>query len=155
MVSFQVLAPLSGQVVPLEQLPDPVFQQRLLGDGLAILPTEGRLLAPLAGQVAALFPTGHALGMTGPHGVELLLHIGIESVWIEGLFTPLVASGQAVEPGQELVRFDLDRLVREAASPLSPIVAVQMPPGGRLCPTAAGLVRAGIDPLFTIEWGEL
>ncbi|MBT1172428.1 PTS glucose transporter subunit IIA [Bifidobacterium sp. MA2] len=107
------LAPcVAGRVVPLDSVADPVFAGKAMGDGVAIEPTEGQLLAPADGEVKVVFPTGHAIGMVCG-GVEILMHIGIDTVNMQGEgFTPLVKPGDHVTVGQPLVDFDLG-LIRD------------------------------------------
>ena len=92
-----VLAPLSGQSVPLEQVPDDVFSQKILGDGIAILPTDGKLYAPVNGEIASVAETRHAYGFTSEDGLEILVHVGLESVALKGEgFTSHVKVGDKV-----------------------------------------------------------
>ena len=89
-------APLSGVIYPLERVPDPVFAQKLMGDGLAIDPIDGTLRAPCAGEIVQLHPAAHALTLRTPEGVEVLLHIGIDTVTLKGAgFTPRVRHGRS------------------------------------------------------------
>ena len=116
-------APLQGWVCGLDEAPDPVFSDRILGDGLAIDPTAGRLHAPCDGVVSHLAPTGHAVGLRTIDGAEVLMHIGLETMALGGEgFTTQVTVGQAVVAGQLLISFDLDLLARRAKSLLTPII---------------------------------
>ena len=113
-------APLSGVLIPLDEVPDPAFSQRLVGDGIAIRPCHGQLVAPCDGEVITLASTGHALSLRGPAGAEVLLHIGIGTVAMKGKgFEPLVTKGQRVRAGEALIRFDLAAVERHAQSPVS------------------------------------
>ncbi|EKP95418.1 PTS sugar transporter subunit IIA [Thermaerobacter subterraneus] len=148
-----VPAPVTGRVVPLEEVPDPVFAERMVGDGMALDPQAGPVIAPLAGTVTALFPTGHAVGLRTPEGVELLIHLGIDSAHAEGAFEALVAVGQQVEAGQPLIRIDLERLKAGARSPLSPVLVTNLDElGGRVAPVAQGTALAGKSVLFRVVW---
>ena len=101
------LQPTAGQVIPLEQVPDPTFAAGYLGMGVGICPTEGLVCAPLEGTVASLAVTGHSVGLRGTNGMELLIHVGIDTVNLNGEgFTVLVQQDQEVRPGQPLLRFD-------------------------------------------------
>src|SRR6202008_775584 len=96
-----LLAPLSGVLVPLERVPDPVFAQRTVGDGVSIDPTSSELLAPAGGLVTLLHRGAHALAITTDEGIEVLLHIGIDTVTLKGRgFTPRVSQGDRVAAGQ-------------------------------------------------------
>ncbi|MGE7991824.1 phosphoenolpyruvate--protein phosphotransferase [Pseudomonas sp. NPDC089554] len=110
-------APLSGPVVALEQVPDPVFSSRTLGDGIAVDPIDDCLRAPCAGEVVQLARSGHALTLRADNGAEILLHIGVDTVQLQGQgFAPQVSLGQRVERGQTLVQFDLDRVAQHCVS---------------------------------------
>lgn len=116
-------SPVSGRVMPLTETPDEVFSSGALGKGITVDPTEGSVKAPASGTVSALFPTGHAIGITTDSGTELLIHIGIDTVQLEGKgFTALVEKGQKVEAGQELIRFDIDAIKEAGYSPVIPII---------------------------------
>src|SRR3954462_10422439 len=107
MTTLQLIAPLSGQVWPLERIPDPVFAQKMVGDGLSIDPTDSVLLAPCAGEVVALHAAGHAVTLRPPGGADILLPIGIDTVALKGEgFRPLVKRGDKVTAGTPLIEFD-------------------------------------------------
>ncbi|MGH8447194.1 MAG: glucose PTS transporter subunit IIA, partial [Solimonas sp.] len=119
-----VLAPLDGVVFPLREVPDPVFADGLVGDGCAIDPLSGHLYAPCDGEITQLARTGHALTLKTDDGAELLMHIGVETVQLQGEgFTPRVRLGERVRAGQPLIDFDLDFLASRAKSLLT-IIAV-------------------------------
>jgi phosphocarrier protein FPr/phosphocarrier protein len=118
-----LVAPMAGWSAPLEETPDPVFAQKMLGDGLAIDPTLGELRAPCDGEVIALHQACHAATVRSRSGADILLHIGIDTVALGGAgFTAEVRPGQAVTVGDLLIRFDLDSLARCAKSLVSPMV---------------------------------
>ncbi|MCJ2184970.1 PTS glucose transporter subunit IIA, partial [Novosphingobium sp. 1949] len=123
---IRLLAPLAGWLGPLEELPDPVFAGGSLGDGLAFDPTGDTLHAPCAGTIASLARTGHAVTLRLEGGAELLLHLGIDTVAMGGAgFTPLVREGQDVAEGDPLVRFDLDAVVHQASSAMTPFLLLE------------------------------
>ncbi|HJX21490.1 MAG TPA: PTS glucose transporter subunit IIA, partial [Steroidobacteraceae bacterium] len=110
-----LLAPLCGVLVPLERVPDPVFAQRTVGDGVSIDPTSCDVLAPAAGRVTLLHRAAHALAITTDEGVEILIHIGIDTVSLNGKgFTARVRQGDRVAAGQPLISFDADLIARSA-----------------------------------------
>jgi len=116
-------SPLQGNVLPLSQVKDPVFSSGALGKGLAIEPTEGKLYAPADGTITTLFPTGHAVGITTTEGVELLMHIGMDTVELGGEgFELAVKQGDTVKKGELLVSFDLDKINAAGYSIITPIV---------------------------------
>lgn len=104
-------SPVKGEVLPLTEVKDDVFSSGLVGDGIAIEPIEGNLTAPVAGEVTMIFETNHALGLKTDNGAELLLHIGIDTVKMEGIgFQSFVKQGERVEQGQLLITFDIDKI---------------------------------------------
>ena len=118
-----LLSPLDGWASSLAEVPDPVFAQGMLGDGIAIDPTGSVLVAPCPGRVATLHAAHHAVTLRTDDGVDILMHIGLETVALKGDgFTAHVAEGDRVQAGQPLISFDLDILVRHARSLISPIV---------------------------------
>ncbi len=109
--------------MPLEEVPDAVFAQRMLGDGLAIDPTSGILHAPCAGELISVAPTGHAVTLRTDIGAELLMHVGIDTVALKGEgFEAQVEAGRRVEAGAPLIRFDLDVVARRAPSLVTPVL---------------------------------
>lgn len=79
-----ILSPLTGRAVPLEEVPDPVFSQKIIGDGMAVIPTEGKIVSPADAQIVSVADTGHAYGLKTEEGVELLIHVGLETVSLKG-----------------------------------------------------------------------
>jgi multiphosphoryl transfer protein len=123
MANLTLVSPLRGWCAPLDETPDAVFAQRLLGDGVAIDPTEGVLYAPCDGEVISIAAAGHAVALRAANGAEILLHVGIDTVALGGEgFKVLVAAGERVRSGQPLLNFDLDVLARRAKSLITPIV---------------------------------
>jgi len=148
-----LLAPLSGQVWPLERIPDPVFAQKMVGDGLSIDPTDTVLVAPCDGEVIALHPAGHAVTLRSAQGADVLLHIGIDTVTLKGEgFHPHVQIGEKVRAGAPLIEFDLDFLATHAKSLLTQVVITN---SDRVTnwERASGEVLAGKDVLITITLG--
>lgn len=122
-MSLSIASPLAGWATSLAEVPDPVFAEKMLGDGIAIDPVEGRLVAPGAGVVLSVHPAGHAVTLQLDAGPVLLMHIGLETVGLGGEgFAPKVVDGQRVAAGDSLVEFDLDRLARTAKSLITPII---------------------------------
>ena len=123
MSPISLTAPLEGWAGALDDVPDAVFAERMLGDGLSIDPTGDTLVAPCDARVLTVQPTGHAITLRTPEGAELLVHIGLDTVTLGGRgFQTLVAAGDDVTRGQPLIRFDLDLIVREARAAVTPIV---------------------------------
>ncbi|MCU5745359.1 glucose-specific PTS transporter subunit IIBC [Staphylococcus sp. SQ8-PEA] len=136
-------APGDGRVVPLEEVPDPVFSDKMMGDGIGFIPTTEELHAPFDGTVETVFPTKHAIGLTNEAGVELLIHIGIDTVKLKGQgFEVLVQEGEQVQQGQPLVRFDLNYIKNNAKSEMTPLIFTNLQ-HYQLTQVVTGEVREG------------
>lgn len=143
-----IVSPVSGVVVPLEEVPDGVFADRVLGDGLAVRPTSGQVVAPVDGRIAKLFPGGHAIVVETADGVQVMIHIGIDTVRLRGRgFTVQAAEGQAVRAGDPLVLVDVAKLAGDGVELVSPVVLIS---GHAADPLATGRVRAG-EPLMAVR----
>ena len=118
-----LLAPLDGWVAPLDEVPDPVFADKMMGDGVAIDPTGSMLTAPCDAEVILLHPSLHAVTLRAANGAEILMHIGLDTVALGGAgFTAHVTKGQQVRAGDKLISFDLDRLAQSARSLITPVI---------------------------------
>ncbi|AIC94165.1 PTS sugar transporter subunit IIA [Shouchella lehensis] len=118
-----LVAPMNGTAVAIEEVPDPTFGEKMIGDGLAIQPTEGKVVAPIGGKVVQVFPTKHAFGIETENGAELLVHIGLETVAMNGEgFTAHVQEGDKVKAGDMLIEFDLELVKEKASNTITPIV---------------------------------
>lgn len=118
-----LLAPLTGELVAIEKVPDPVFGEKMMGDGLAIKPTEGKVLAPIDCEIVHAPDTKHAIGIKTESGHEILVHIGLETVALKGEgFDFKVKVGDKVEAGDVLIEFDLAFIKANADDSITPIV---------------------------------
>lgn len=118
-----VYAPLDGRLISLEEVPDPAFAQKMLGDGMAIEPISKKVLAPFAGKVVAAFPTQHAIGLRSAAGLECLIHVGIDTVTLNGRgFRLLIEEGQIVKQGEPLIELDLDVLRSSGKALSTPVI---------------------------------
>jgi multiphosphoryl transfer protein len=145
-----LLAPLSGPVVPIEDVPDPVFAGKLFGDGIGLDPLDNLLVAPCDGTISHLARTGHAVTLTTGEGAELLLHIGIDTVELKGEgFTPKVSEGERVVAGQSLIEFDADYVARRAHS-LVTVVAIANGDAFQIARRGSGPMQAGRTMLLTL-----
>ncbi|MFC5370390.1 PTS sugar transporter subunit IIA [Arcanobacterium bovis] len=119
-------APFAGNVVDVSQVPDPVFSQKMLGEGFAVQPDDGdelTVLAPVAGEIVKVFKTGHAFAMRTDQGVEVLVHIGLETVELKGEgFNVLAESGQSVQAGEPIVKVDAARVKAAGYNLITPVV---------------------------------
>lgn len=122
-VSTELVSPLAGELLPLSEVKDEVFSSGAMGEGVAVEPSEGVLHAPADGKVVMTFPTGHAIGMKTSDGAEILMHIGMDTVNLQGHgFETLVAKGDEVKAGDELVKFDIDAIHAKGYVVTTPIV---------------------------------
>ncbi|MGN6817185.1 MAG: phosphoenolpyruvate--protein phosphotransferase [Sphingomonas sp.] len=154
-MSVTIASPLAGWATPLSDVPDPVFAEKMLGDGVAIDPVEGRLVAPGAGTVLSVHPAGHAVTLELDAGPVLLLHIGLETVGLGGAgFAPKVTDGQRVAAGDLLVEFDLDRLARMAKSLVTPVIVTNGEAFAVEAPVANRAVVAGEPVMHFRALGE-
>jgi len=146
---IRIAAPFTGWAAPLDEVPDPVFSERMMGDGIAIDPLDGTLHAPCEARVIAVAPTGHSVTLALANGAELLIHIGLETVALQGEgFTPLVADGVQVRTGDPLIRFDMDLLAERAKSLITPIVIVNE--GYRIALLACDRAVTAGEPLMEV-----
>ena len=150
-----IFAPMSGTVVPLEQVPDEVFSKKLLGDGVAILPKEGKIYAPVDGEVATVAETLHAYGFLSKEGMEILIHVGLETVHLKGEgFISHVKAGDSVVKGDLIAEIDLDFLKSRDISAITPVVICNGAEDLDL-QTADGEVTAGQDTLIVLKEKEI
>ncbi|GGI42042.1 hypothetical protein GCM10010896_16440 [Mammaliicoccus stepanovicii] len=122
-----VYSPIKGEVVNITEVPDKVFSEKMMGDGIAIIPETGEVVAPFDGKVKMVFPTKHAIGLESKEGVELLIHFGLETVKLEGEgFEILVEADAHIVKGQTLMKVDLDYIKQHADSTITPIVITNL-----------------------------
>ena len=146
-----LVAPVSGELLPLEQVPDAAFSSKAVGDGIAIVPTDENVVAPLAGTVVKIFATNHAFCLESAEGVEIIVHMGIDTVALEGKgFARLVEEGAEVEQGQPILKMDLAYLTAHAPSMISPVVISNGEDYSQLLMEAEQVVVAGQTKIITI-----
>ncbi|WP_318617686.1 beta-glucoside-specific PTS transporter subunit IIABC [Sporosarcina sp. YIM B06819] len=142
-----VFSPFNGQMIPLSEINDAAFASGALGAGVAIVPSEGKLFSPVTGTVTALFPTKHAIGIVADDGAEMLIHIGLDTVQLEGkYFTAHIAQGDRVEKGQLLIEFDIEQ-IRTAGFDVTTPVIVTNHERYKLVPTTEKQIKHGFDLL--------
>ena len=125
--TIEIVAPLSGEIVNIEDVPDVVFAEKIVGDGIAIKPTGNKMVAPVDGTIGKIFETNHAFSMESKEGVELFVHFGIDTVELKGEgFTRIAQEGQSVKRGDTVIEFDLATLESKAKSVLTPVVISNM-----------------------------
>lgn len=108
---FKIVAPVEGELIPLAEVADGVFSEKIMGDGFAVIPANGEVCAPLSGTAETVFPTGHAVGIKTKVGIECIVHIGLDTVELNGEgFHPLIQQGDKVRAGEPMVRFEKEAL---------------------------------------------
>lgn len=123
----KLYAPIRGEAVLLENIEDPMFSQKILGDGIAVKPAEGKVYSPADGTVSMIADTKHAIGITTEDGLELLIHIGMDTVALNGEgYTPKVEAGAAVKKGDLLMEFDMDFITQKGYSCVTPMIITNM-----------------------------
>ena len=145
-----ILAPLSGQAIPVEQVPDDVFSQKILGDGIAIIPVGGKIYAPVDGEISTVAETLHAYGFTSEDGLEILVHVGLDSVKLKGDgFTSYVQVGDKVKAGQLVAEVDLKYLISQGVPTTTPVVICEGAEDVAM-ETVTGVVKAGKTKVITL-----
>lgn len=146
-----IASPLSGKTVPLSEIKDEAFSSGALGEGIAVMPEEGAVYAPVDGTISAFFQTGHAIGMTTENGVQLLIHVGMDTVQLEGKgFKPLAAAGDIVKKGQKLLEFDMDFIKKQGYSLVTPVLVANSSEFDQIICEEKNHVQQG-ETLLTVE----
>ncbi|MBI0581044.1 PTS transporter subunit IIABC [Neobacillus cucumis] len=128
-----IVAPLKGEIKPITEVPDQVFAGKMMGDGFAIVPSEGTVVSPVDGKIVNLFPTKHAIGILSDGGREILIHVGIDTVNLKGQgFETLVSENDRIVKGQPLLKVDLDYVKEHATSTITPIVFTNLAEGEKV-----------------------
>ena len=124
---IEIYAPISGEIVAIEDVPDVVFAEKIVGDGLAIRPTGNRMVAPCDGIIRKIFETNHAFSLESDSGSELFIHFGVDTVELKGEgFSRVAEEGQQVKKGDTIIEYDLTLLETKAKSTLTPVVISNM-----------------------------
>lgn len=146
-----ISSPISGTAADLVTAPDEAFAQKMMGDGAVVTPEDPYVYAPEDGEVAFVFDTKHAIGFITESGISLLIHVGIDTVKLNGKgFEALVESGQEVKKGDPMLKLDLDYLSQNAPSIVSPVLCTELEDNQRIHLLKEGQIKAG-EPLFEVE----
>ena len=149
--TIEIIAPLSGEIVNIEDVPDVVFAEKIVGDGIAIKPTGNKMVAPVDGTIGKIFETNHAFSIKSDSGVELFVHFGIDTVELIGEgFKSIAVEGQRVKVGDTVIEFDLPLLEEKAKSTLTPVVISNMDEIKELI-KLSGSVTVGETPVIRIK----
>ena len=147
-----IYAPIDGKLVSLEEVPDPVFSQKMMGNGIAIMPTNGTVISPVQGKVLQVFPTKHAIGIKAANGAEILIHIGLETVELKSDgFTVYVQEGDNIKKGERLIDFDIDLIKRKAKSIISPVIITNTAEMSEIRLSNKETIQAGQDEILFVK----
>lgn len=149
-MGIRILSPVTGQAVKLDDVPDPVFSGKILGDGAAVIPSEGKIVSPVDGEVVSVAETLHAYGLRTAEGLELLIHVGLDTVKLKGsCFQVHVKEGEQVKAGDLLAEVDLEALKAEGLNPVTPVLVCDGLQN-RTLNTAEGEMKAGESELLLV-----
>ena len=147
-----LVAPVSGKAMPLSEVPDPVFSEKLAGDGMGILAEGNVVVAPADGELTLVFKTKHAFAMTLDNGLELLVHIGLETVSLDGNgFEQLVEQGTRVKAGTPIIKFDRDLILSKGLSLATPVLITNVDATKSITAVESGNVEAGKSVVINFE----
>ncbi len=148
---LEIKAPIAGRLHAISEVGDPVFKEKILGDGIAILPSKGRVVAPVDGTISLLFETKHAVSIQSVHGVELLIHVGLDTVKLQGEhFKAYVQTGDTVRAGDLLLEFELDKIRNKGYDLITPMVICNTADFSEILPYPGGTVKE-LDKVLTIK----
>ena len=147
-----LVAPVSGKAIPLSEVPDPVFAEKLAGDGMAIIAEGDIVVAPADGELTLIFKTKHAFAMTLDNGLELLVHIGLETVSLDGEgFEQLVEQGTKVKAGTPIIKFNREFIESKGLSLATPVLITNVDATKKISPIESGNVEAGKSVVVNFE----
>ena len=139
-----IASPVNGKAVPLSEVPDPTFAEEMLGKGAAVEPSEGRFYAPVSGTISTVFPTKHAIGITGDKGEEILIHVGLDTVQLDGkYFETAVSEGQHVEAGTLLLTCELEKVREAGYKTITPVIVTNPEDYPAVSLARSGEIKAG------------
>ena len=149
--SIKIAAPVSGKLVNIKEVNDPTFSEEILGKGVAILPSGNQICAPADGTVSTVFPTGHAAAITTAEGAEILIHVGLDTVKLNGKhFKAHVGEGQKVSKGDLLLEADIEQIKAEGYDVITPVVICNSDEFSEFCPSQSGNVSQG-DEILNLQ----
>lgn len=147
---FEIYSPLNGTIIPIEEIPDEAFAEKIIGDGVGIVPSGDTIYAPCDADDISIFDTNHAISFETSNGLELIVHFGIDTVKLDGQgFTRIAEDGQSVKKGDPLVKFDLEYIIANAKSHKTPVIISNMDTVEELV-RSSGQISAG-DLLMKVK----
>lgn len=150
--SLAIYAPMSGKIIDLTELEDPVFSEKMVGDGVAIEPNENIVLSPVKGKIIQVFPTKHAIGIETDEGLEILIHLGIDTVELKGEgFKAFVKAGDRVNVGDKLLEMNIEIIQTKGKSTHTPVLITNMDKVKELKIMNKDNVKAGKDIIMEIK----
>ncbi len=145
-------APVKGKCIPISEVADPTFAEEILGKGMAIQPSDGKFYAPADGTISTLFPTGHAIGLTTTDGVEMLIHVGLDTVNLKGqFFNTKVEAEQTVKKGDLLLEADIDEISKAGYDTVTPVLICNSDAYSKIECKNEGTVNPGDDIITCAE----
>lgn len=148
---IKISAPVSGRLVSIKEVSDPTFSEEILGKGVAIIPSGHQICAPAEGTVSTVFPTGHAAAITTVEGAEILIHVGLDTVKLDGKhFTIHAQEGQKVSKGDLLLEADLEQIKAEGYDIITPVIICNSDEFSKFLPSESGEVSQG-DEILKLE----
>lgn len=148
---IEILSPIEGETCSLEEVSDPTFQQKILGDGIAIKPRSTKVVSPVNGTIAVVFHTKHAISIIADDGIELLIHVGIDTVNLKGeYFSAHVNAGDKVKAGDLLLEFDMDGIIGKGYQLITPVIVCNTANYSEVLPHTGNSVRA-LDKIITLK----
>lgn len=145
-------APITGKLVDITEVPDEVFSQKMMGDGIAIIPTQGKVFAPVEAEISLIFDTLHAIGLKTKNGIEILIHVGLNTVNLNGQhFKSNIKKGEQIKPGQLLLEFDLPAIITAGYNPITPIIIMESEKYGTITKNTTTNITQNTDTIFTIK----
>ena len=147
-----IAAPVKGECIPISEVADPTFAEEILGKGIAIKPADGKVYAPVDGVITTVFPTGHAVGMTTQDGVELLIHVGLDTVQLKGQFFKVIAQAdQQVKKGDLLLEADIEEISKAGYDTVTPMIVCNSADFSKVECKTEGMVSAGDEVITCVK----
>lgn len=150
-IEIDIFAPISGKIIDIIEVPDEVFSQKMVGDGIAIEPSDGLVVAPCKGKIVQIFNTNHAVGIQTDEGLDILIHLGLDTVELKGEgFTRLAEVDAEVKPGDPLIQMDIEKIKSLGRLTITPVI-ITNPEAAQEINKKAGIKEAGKDKVMVVK----